>query len=45
MIEKNAKVPKDIKKQRKQAEILGIIDYQHIQIKNIIQYLIMTIVN
>lgn len=45
LIEENARVLKDIEGQRERAEISGTIEDQHMQVRTIIKYLIMTIVN
>ena len=45
LIEENARVLKDIKRQRKRAEIPGTIKYQDMQVKIVIKYLVITIVN
>lgn len=45
LIEENARVLKDIEGQRERAEIPGTIEYQHMQVRTIIKYLLMTVVN
>lgn len=45
LIKKNAKVLKNIERQQKQAKIPETIKYQYIQVRTIIKYLIITIVN
>ena len=45
LIKENIKVLKDIERQWERVEILEIIEYQYMQVRTVIKYLVITVIN
>ena len=45
LIENNTRILKDIERQQERTEIPGIIEYQYMQVRNVIKYLVIIVVN